>query len=287
MMLANLRRRTGRCFDALFVGDSNAAAPQSEPLLELVERSADDGMAFLKTVMFFGGMGGVLLGASCLTFLAMFWERAGFCNRPLRWWLLGHCLLQLAQSPVRLVFFSQLCKVEADGSDVYACVRSFTQSAAWQTSRKVSTLSSGWFVLGIVWVLNSAYCKECPSLYWLCTTVIMATIGRILITVASYYYTFPPRRRDTAAKPKGATQEIIASLEAVPYTSDLFEDPGTTCAICLSEFAEGDVLRRLPCRHCQFHSECIDKWLLRIKKCPLCMGDVDHSLCGDCPKKDQ
>merc|ERR1719387_701815 len=179
--------------------------------------------------------------------------------------------MQLLQAPVRLVFFAQMQATETNRGDIRVCVRGFTQSAAWQISRKVSTLSSGWFVLGIVWVLNSAYCKECPSLYWLCTTVIMATIGRILITVLSYYYTFPPRRQQPP-KPSGATQEVIASLEAVPYSPDLFEDPGTTCAICLSEFGEGDVLRRLPCRHCQFHSECIDKWLLRIKKCPLCMA---------------
>merc|ERR1719321_520483 len=148
--------------------------------------------------------------------------------------------------------------MEADGGDVCACVRSFTQSVAWQISRKVSTLSSGWFVLGIVWVLNSAYCKECPSLYWLCTTVILATVGRILITVSSYYYTFPPLHAP-APKPAGATQEVISSLKAVPYSPDLFEDSCPTCAICLSEFAEGDVLRQLPCRHTQFHRECIDK----------------------------
>ena len=33
------------------------------------------------------------------------------------------------------------------------------------------------------------------------------------------------------------------------------------CAVCLSQFANGDLVRLLPCRH-EFHAHCIDKWLL-------------------------
>lgn len=280
-MLASLRVRTAQCYDALFVGDGDRTASQHEPLMDLIERDSEEGTSFLKTVMFFGGLGGILLSLCCSIFLGLHWDRAAYCNRPLRWWLLVHCALQLVQAPVRLVFFAQMQASVNDRGDIRACVRGFTQSAAWQISRKVSTLSSGWFVLGIVWVLNSAYCKECPGLYWLCTTVIMATVSRILITVISYYYTFPSRRSQEK-KPVGATEEVINKLEMVKYTPELFDDPGTTCAICLSEFSEGDVLRKLPCNHCQFHSDCIDKWLLRIKKCPLCMGDVDKCSSSHC-----
>jgi len=46
------------------------------------------------------------------------------------------------------------------------------------------------------------------------------------------------------------------------------------CSICLNEFQRGDAGRRLPsCGHC-FHQSCIDLWLLRQNKCPLCKGDV-------------
>jgi hypothetical protein len=46
------------------------------------------------------------------------------------------------------------------------------------------------------------------------------------------------------------------------------------CSICLSNVQEGDAGRRLPnCGHC-FHQACIDLWLLRQNKCPLCKSDV-------------
>ncbi|KAJ1674997.1 hypothetical protein EV182_002143 [Spiromyces aspiralis] len=47
-----------------------------------------------------------------------------------------------------------------------------------------------------------------------------------------------------------------------------------TCAVCIDDFEEGDVLRVLPCGH-GFHKECIDPWLIKKSvECPLCKSDV-------------
>lgn len=46
------------------------------------------------------------------------------------------------------------------------------------------------------------------------------------------------------------------------------------CAICLSEFEDGEMVRVLPCGHV-FHLPEIDSWLLRVKKlCPICKRDI-------------
>ncbi|KAL9237703.1 hypothetical protein vseg_012222 [Gypsophila vaccaria] len=47
------------------------------------------------------------------------------------------------------------------------------------------------------------------------------------------------------------------------------------CAVCLSEFQEGEMGRMLPkCSHC-FHVECIDMWFHSHDTCPLCRAPVD------------
>jgi hypothetical protein len=46
------------------------------------------------------------------------------------------------------------------------------------------------------------------------------------------------------------------------------------CAVCLSQFEAGDRVRTLPCQH-EFHSSCIDRWLLEMNRtCPCCRLDL-------------
>ncbi len=50
---------------------------------------------------------------------------------------------------------------------------------------------------------------------------------------------------------------------------------GATCAVCLGDFAVGDVVRRLPCaRRHVFHKDCIDGWFRRSHNCPLCRQSI-------------
>jgi hypothetical protein len=52
---------------------------------------------------------------------------------------------------------------------------------------------------------------------------------------------------------------------------------GGTCSVCLAEFEEADVVKRLPCSHI-FHAECLDEWLSRDHvSCPYCRRDLAAS----------
>ena len=43
-----------------------------------------------------------------------------------------------------------------------------------------------------------------------------------------------------------------------------------TCPICTDEFERGEEVRVLPCNTSHiFHKDCIDPWLIKVKKCPL------------------
>lgn len=82
-------------------------------------------------------------------------------------------------------------------------------------------------------------------------------------------------------KEEAANREKIQQLSGVDQKGEDSED--NICMVCMtsfddmqSEFIEHDgpdkpycVLRRLSCFH-KFHVGCIDKWLVKNTKCPLC-----------------
>mmetsp|Transcript_109243 Transcript_109243/g.189539 ORF Transcript_109243/g.189539 Transcript_109243/m.189539 type:complete len:259 (-) Transcript_109243:8-784(-) len=70
----------------------------------------------------------------------------------------------------------------------------------------------------------------------------------------------------------GLSLQDIRDLPRHEVSSD-----GDQCVICLDTMMKGDHARLLPsCGHV-FHRACIDLWLLRSTKCPLCNADTRHS----------
>mmetsp|Transcript_73283 Transcript_73283/g.169988 ORF Transcript_73283/g.169988 Transcript_73283/m.169988 type:complete len:293 (+) Transcript_73283:215-1093(+) len=260
-----------------FFGGAHEAVENTDPLLDVVQQYPDEAAWFIKVVMFFGSVSGVLMSIPCGVFLFLYWSPCGLCNRPLRYWILVHCALQLLQAPVRLIFFLRLCQIQRHNGNIQECVRDLTHSSAWKTSKVVSIVTYGWFILGVVWLLNSTHCKACPGLYRLSLAVIFTAIMRLLMTLVVFYHSFPPRAQDIQPQTRlrGASQEIIDSMPLVHFSHICHRGiPESNCAVCLSEFDWDDALRRLPCGH-HFHMACIDKWLRRNKVCPLCLQDIE------------
>jgi hypothetical protein len=62
------------------------------------------------------------------------------------------------------------------------------------------------------------------------------------------------------------------------------EGPGAgagECEVCLEAFRAGDRRRVLPgCEH-GFHAECVDTWLRRSRRCPICRAEVVGGECNN------
>ncbi|GAB4838673.1 hypothetical protein Ancab_028217 [Ancistrocladus abbreviatus] len=92
--------------------------------------------------------------------------------------------------------------------------------------------------------------------------------------------------------PPGLKKKSLQTLPSVTYTSGVVSKSKISeCAICLSEFADGDLMRILPrCGHV-FHVSCIDTWLCCHSSCPSCRELVlviaRCDQCGGIPKVDR
>lgn len=77
-----------------------------------------------------------------------------------------------------------------------------------------------------------------------------------------------------------ASMELCGGLSPTEFEElprHLVGRDGGDCVICLDALREGDNARSLPqCGHV-FHRACIDLWLLRQTRCPLCAVDVRGS----------
>nr|XP_043634087.1 RING-H2 finger protein ATL80-like [Erigeron canadensis] len=83
---------------------------------------------------------------------------------------------------------------------------------------------------------------------------------------------------------KGLKKKVVETLPKFVYSSG--ESAGKLssgdCAICLSEYSDGDEIRVLPqCGH-GFHVGCIDLWLGSHSSCPSCRQILVVSRCRKC-----
>ncbi|KAL8268394.1 hypothetical protein R6Q59_002192 [Mikania micrantha] len=72
----------------------------------------------------------------------------------------------------------------------------------------------------------------------------------------------------------GLDESLIKSIAVCTYMKGGEVVDGSDCAVCLSEFQDGESVRLLPkCGHA-FHLPCIDTWLRSHSNCPLCRSHV-------------
>ncbi|KAK4415736.1 RING-H2 finger protein ATL1 [Sesamum alatum] len=113
--------------------------------------------------------------------------------------------------------------------------------------------------------------------------VVLALYNLIVIKLCTDFTDHRSRQRAGRGR-GGATAWRFHNLSidfvsSFKYKKDesVVEDEGydSQCAVCLSVFEEGELVRQLPkCNHL-FHAQCIDMWLYSHMDCPLCRSPVE------------
>jgi len=167
-------------------------------------------------------------------------------------------------------------------------VRLLTVSFRWRALAVANTATNSNFVLGLVLFVVSTQYPDlwCASLVLLLRVILVVYVAVLFSVAITFGRAFKDalmaeRRRPRPAVRVGASR---AAIESLPVSEHL---PGhrertpsmdsASCAVCLSDFERGEILRLLPCGH-SFHKGCIDEWLSRSKACPLCVQDIDVPL---------
>lgn len=268
-----------------FVAEGGRASREraDSHLLHLLRCDLAAAAWFIESVMLFSLLGAAAATLAAVLFLPGRWESCGYCDRPLRWWLLVQAFLQLLQVPVRFGLFTDVRAARhssrplGDGEVEMAVIR-HTSTPAWRFSRTVSLAIYGWLVLGVVWLIHSGPCSgSCPGLRPLTAAIVFLSGARALVAVSIFRSLFRRVRplEEPTRRPRAATPEEVAALPVIRLGRGgaAAAEASCSCAVCLSDFAEGDLLRKLPCKH-HFHRHCVDAWLSRCDKCPLCMHQV-------------
>ncbi|KAM3214265.1 hypothetical protein ACQJBY_066621 [Aegilops geniculata] len=80
----------------------------------------------------------------------------------------------------------------------------------------------------------------------------------------------------------GLKREALVALPVATYAGEKqhASPGGAGCAICLSDFADGETIRVLPvCGH-RFHVLCVDRWLTSRCSCPTCRRRLSPDRAG-------
>ncbi|KAJ9171794.1 hypothetical protein P3X46_015108 [Hevea brasiliensis] len=131
---------------------------------------------------------------------------------------------------------------------------------------------------------NTAYARNGKIM--LCSGIILFTIVVFIVCFHSYarwIFKHRQRRRHllslsvtptaAGAADKVLDPSILGTLPTFVYSSKT-QDSVLQCAVCLSEFQEGEKGRVLPkCSH-TFHVCCLDIWFHAHSNCPLCRAPV-------------
>ncbi|KAM1479656.1 hypothetical protein ACFX2I_026905 [Malus domestica] len=113
------------------------------------------------------------------------------------------------------------------------------------------------------------------SVFAVCFISFLTVLGLLVIALcAQRNWRWTTQGRNQL--PKSADTKIVDALPCFTFSSAGLDECHTeeTCAICLENYKDSEILKVLPCQH-EFHSSCVDSWLKKWgRNCPVCKNDI-------------
>jgi len=213
------------------------------------------------------------------------------CQQPLHLWLVMACALVCG-------FYELLALGYHSGDGRYwwfVQPSTAVSRAAFMTSwAVVLPLFMVWTVLGICWLIDTLdSTPDCIPLFMskaIATIQILFVVGSVAfaVLVVNVWDAEKCLETNSVAIQAVADNDLVQRWGRLKPTANAELSGGLSlneidklplhsvvsgsgnCVICLLPLARGDKVRALPgCAH-EFHRPCIDLWLLRSVRCPLC-----------------
>lgn len=247
-----------------------------DQIADVVRRDPATASRLIWTISFVSTLGNLIVGVSIFAFLSVNWHQCSDCDRPVRWWLVMHAILQFTQVPARALLCLGILFAEKAGQSIEPFVVSLTASPAWRCTKCLSFFQYVWLLVGTVGLVRGSQCQSCDGIARLLLLVVLMFFARLIVAVGAYHRICQDHRWTSLEEPNimGATCEQIAAIPLVEYWPEHCPNDTVDCSICMCDIYHGTFVRRLPCGH-EFHRRCVDEWLQRSKRCPLCIQPID------------
>jgi hypothetical protein len=205
---------------------------------------------------------------SCITFLGFFWNQK--CNYNIQAWFVCYVIYMICQTiSLSYKYKYQVTEPMIHNSSDYPYLKA-SNFLLFMSTLVVT-------ICGTVLFFNQdSNCKEMsPYLEYLGIAIIiyhwvfiaMPYVISILFLCCLPCIVFFVLR---FGKKRGANNDEISSLKTRQCTT--FMD-GASCCICTEDYKIGSNIKTLPCKH-EFHTDCVDKWLIINASCPMCRASI-------------
>jgi len=236
-------------YEAFFCTPVQEANDNTERIKTALQKRPAEFVQFLRSTLVLS----VVLAVARLpiVFLAVQYDGGCNCGKPLHVWLIVEAIIALAQVPLRSGLFAYFPHPSAD--KFLEKSMGTLHSRASVTSKNILIVHYVWTLIGLLWSVQ----VSCSCVLWTCTAfVVSANIIRALTTLIVFF--------GSVLRPTKVVEMKYSKGCADAHHGH------SSCAVCLSEWDEGESIRVLSCKHA-FCSGCANEWLKVRQVCPTCM----------------